>query len=768
MGQPELEFAIQAAIREAHLREHEFVTVEHLLYALLFEPVAREVLEQCGADPVAMQLDLEAYFEKEIPRLVKVKGREPRQTVGFRRVLERAVIQVQASEREEEINGADVLVSIREEKDSHAAWLLDKHGVGRMELLECISHGSFGAHRKRTAQPAGDGREAHPESPQTAVKKYVVNLTGLAREGKLDPLVGRERELRRMQQVLCRRTKNNPVLVGEAGVGKSAIVEGFAQAVADGKVADTLEGSEVLALDLAAMVAGTKYRGQFEERMKSVLDALKKMGQVILFIDEIHMIAGAGAATGNSMDAANLLKPFLQRGDLRCIGATTYEDFRTLEKDRALVRRLQKIDVAPSSVDETVVILEGLQDRFEAHHSVHYEREALSAAAELSDRFLHERWLPDKAIDLLDEAGAENRLNPPGSRKETLGRTDIVSVLAKVANIPDLEAGRSEKDRLATLETDLRKVVFGQDEAIKAVCEAVKLSRAGLTAHDQPVGAFLFVGPSGVGKTELARQLASILGIAFLRFDMSEFMEKHAVSRLIGAPPGYVGFEQGGLLTAAVRKTPSCVLLLDEIEKAHPDLFDILLQVMDHAALTDHNGRTSDFRNVVLAMTSNAGTRDFSSRGIGFREERRQGEVQKEVERLFSPEFRNRLTGVVRFSALSPSVAASIVDKFVGQLEERLKPRGIALAITPSARAWFADRGVDPVYGARPLRRLIHDELHLRLAEEILFGRLSENGGRVTVELTEKGGIALSIATGGESGAGPAPAAGGADPAGKN
>ncbi len=768
MGQPELEFAIQAAIREAHLREHEFVTVEHLLYALLFEPVAREVLEQCGADPVAMQLDLEAYFEKEIPRLGKVKGREPRQTVGFRRVLERAVIQVQASEREEEINGADVLVSIREEQDAHAAWLLDKHGVGRMELLECVSHGSFGTHRKRAAQPAGDGREARAESPQTAVRKYVVNLTGLAREGKLDPLVGRERELRRMQQVLCRRTKNNPVLVGEAGVGKSAIVEGFAQAVAAGKVADILEGSEVLALDLAAMVAGTKYRGQFEERMKSVLDALKKMGQVILFIDEIHMIAGAGAATGNSMDAANLLKPFLQRGDLRCIGATTYEDFRTLEKDRALVRRLQKIDIAPSSVDETVVILEGLQERFEAHHTVHYEREALSAAAELSDRFLHERWLPDKAIDLLDEAGAENRLNPPESRKQTLGRADIVSVLAKVANIPDLEAGRSEKDRLATLENDLRKVVFGQDEAIRAVCEAVKLSRAGLTAHDQPVGSFLFVGPSGVGKTELARQLASILGIAFLRFDMSEFMEKHAVSRLIGAPPGYVGFEQGGLLTAAVRKTPSCVLLLDEIEKAHPDLFDILLQVMDHAALTDHNGRTSDFRNVVLVMTSNAGTRDFSSRGIGFREERHQGKVQKEVERLFSPEFRNRLTGVVRFAALSPSVAASIVDKFVGQLEGRLQPRGIALAITPAARAWFADRGVDPVYGARPLRRLIHDQLHLRLAEEILFGRLSERSGRVTVELTEKGEIDLSISTDGESGAGPAPAGGGSDPAGKN
>jgi ATP-dependent Clp protease ATP-binding subunit ClpA len=744
MGQSELEFAIQAAIREAFTRGHEFVTVEHLLYALLYEPTAREVLLHCGADLKEMQADLEEYFEKDVPRLPKRKSQEPKQTLGFRRVLERAVVQVQSSARTEEINGGDLLVSIRSERESHAAWVLDKQGISRVDLLNYIAHGVSKVDDDDLgdgATPGADDDEAVEAAPKKPLQQFMVNLTELAREGRLDPLIGRQAELGRIMQVLCRRTKNNPVLVGDAGVGKSAIVEGLAQAIAAGDIPEPLEGSELYMLDLGSLLAGTKFRGQFEERMKASLDALKKLKRPILFIDEIHMIVGAGSASGSSMDVSNMLKPVLQAGEIRCLGATTHEDYRRhLERDHALVRRLQKIDIPESSVADTVEVLRGLRERYEGHHGVRFTDPALQAAAELSDRYVNERWLPDKAIDVIDEAGAANRMRKPAERLERIDRPQIERVVAQVANVPDLQAGRSETERLAVLETELRGVVFGQDDAVRAVAEAVKLSRAGLAPPDQPVGAFLFVGPTGVGKTELARQLAAVLGIGFLRYDMSEYMEKHTVSRLIGAPPGYVGYDQGGILTSAIRKTPRSVLLLDEIEKAHPDLFDILLQVMDHAALSDNTGRASDFRNVILIMTSNAGTRDLSRKGIGFGGLPGAGAGMKEVERLFSPEFRNRLTGIVRFGRLDPAIMERIVEKFTRQLSDQLAPKGVTVTLRPEAARWFAGKGYDPVYGARPLKRLIQDRLHRRLADEILFGRLSRGGAvTVTVEGDEPG-----------------------------
>jgi ATP-dependent Clp protease ATP-binding subunit ClpA len=736
MSQQTLRFAIESAIKEAQSRRHEYVTVEHMLYALLFEPVARDVLVNCGADMEELQADLEAFFEEHVPTYTDEGEQDPKQTLGFRRVLENAILHVQSSSKER-IDGSDVLVQIRMEEESHAAYLLDKQGVTRMDMLEYISHGvvntdDAGAEDDEAA--GEDDDEADRKARRKPLKKFTVNLTQMAREGRLDPLIGREAELTRIMQVLCRRTKNNPVLVGDAGVGKTAIVEGLAQRIVSGQVPEILRESEIFSLDLGSLLAGTKFRGQFEERMKAALDELTKKKNPILFIDEIHMIVGAGAASGSSMDVSNMLKPVLQAGQLRCIGATTHEDFRShLERDRALIRRFQKIDIPEPSVDETVEILRGLRRRYEEHHRVTYTDEAIEGAAKLSARYVTERFLPDKAIDVIDEAGAANHLRKEQDRRDVLSGDDVEQVVARIARIPDLNAKKSERDRLASLEAALKSVVFGQDRAIEAVTNAIKLSRAGLGNPDQPVGSFLFTGPTGVGKTEVAKQLASVLGVGFLRYDMSEYMEKHTVSRLIGAPPGYVGFDQGGLLTSAIRKTPHCVLLLDEIEKAHSDLFDILLQVMDHATLTDNNGRQADFRNVILIMTSNAGARDMIRKSVGFNRTTDVSKSMKEVERLFSPEFRNRLTDIVTFDKLAPEVMERIVDKFIRELESQLSAKKVTLSLTPAARRWLAKKGYDEAFGARPLARLVQRTVRQPLAEQLLFGKL-ENGGRVTID----------------------------------
>ena len=737
MSQQTLRFAIESAIREAESRRHEYVTVEHMLYALLFEPVARDVLVNCGADLDELQSDLEQYFEEHVPKYPEGSEEEPKQTLGFRRVLENAILHVQSSSKER-IDGSDVLVQIRQEEDSHAVYLLDKQGVTRMDMLEYISHGVGKGEEEGEEEGADDDDEADRKARRKPLKKFTVNLTQMARDGRLDPLIGREPELTRIMQVLCRRTKNNPVLVGDAGVGKTAIVEGLAQKIVAGEVPEILRESEIFSLDLGSLLAGTKFRGQFEERMKAALDELTKKQNAILFIDEIHMIVGAGAASGSSMDVSNMLKPVLQSGQLRCIGATTHEDFRShLERDRALIRRFQKIDIPESSVEETIEILRGLRGRYEEHHRVKYADEAIEGAAKLSSRYIGERFLPDKAIDVIDEAGAANHLRKAEERKELLSGDDVEQVVSRIARIPDLSAKKGERERLAVLEAELKKVVFGQDPAIDAVTNAIKLSRAGLGHPEQPVGSFLFTGPTGVGKTEVARQLSAVLGVGFLRYDMSEYMEKHTVSRLIGAPPGYVGFDQGGLLTSAIRKTPHCVLLLDEIEKAHADLFDILLQVMDHASLTDNNGRQADFRNVILIMTSNAGARDMAQKSVGFNRSTDVSKSLKEVERLFSPEFRNRLTEIVTFNKLAPDVMGRIVDKFMGQLESQLQPKNVTISLTDAARRWLATKGYDEVFGARPLGRLIQKTVRQPIAEQMLFGEL-EHGGNVIID--ERGG----------------------------
>ena len=732
MSQHGLRFAIEASIREAINRRHEYVTVEHLLYALLFEKVAADILHACGGDTEALQADLEDFFDDNVPKYPEGDDQDPKQTLGFRRVLERAVLHVQSSEKTN-LDGGDVLVAMFGEDESHARYLLERQGINRLDMIDYISHGvaKVDDEDDDSEEQAGEMGDKPSRKP---LERFTTQLTQMAREGTLDPLIGREPELRRIMQVLCRRRKNNPVLVGDAGVGKTAIVEGLAQRIVAGEVPEILADAEIYALDLGALLAGTKFRGQFEERMKAALKALEKKDKPILFIDEMHMIMGAGAASGSSMDVSNLLKPVLQAGTLRCIGATTHEDFRRhLERDRALVRRLQKVDIDEPSVDDTIKILEGLKDRYEEYHKVTFEQDALESAATLSHRYVTERFLPDKAIDVIDEAGAANQMRGQDTRKEALGQSEVEEVVSRIARIPDLNAKKSEKERLHDLRDKLGKVVFGQDHALDAVVNAIKLSRAGLGAPNQPVGSFLFVGPTGVGKTEVARQLASILSIGFLRYDMSEYMEKHAVSRLIGAPPGYVGYDQGGLLTSAIRKTPHTVLLLDEIEKAHMDLFDILLQVMDHATLTDNNGREADFRNVILIMTSNAGARDMSRKEIGFERSMDVTRGMKEVERLFSPEFRNRLTEIVTFGKLPPSVMERIVDKFMDELRVQLSTKHVTIQLTASARTWLAKTGYDEVFGARPLARLIQTKLRQPLAEEMLFGSLEE-GGNVEVD----------------------------------
>ncbi len=745
MSQRDLELALQAAIREAEVRRHEFVTVEHLLLALLHEQVTENIVHQCGGDLTELRRQLRAYLDAEVQPLPEGADVRPTPSLGFRRVLDRAVIHVQSSGKAE-VNGGNVLVAMFREPESHAVWLLEQQGVTRLDVVAYISHGVSKRDEDdddddATRDDDDDNATANAwdedgdDASKKPLKSFMVELTARAREGRIDPLIGRQSEVERLVQILCRRRKNNPILVGEPGVGKTAIVEGLALRIVQGDVPDVLLNTDIFSLDLGSLLAGTKFRGQFEERLKSSLKALQKREKAILFIDEIHMIVGAGATAGGSMDASNLLKPALQSGELRCIGATTHEDYRrNLERDKALIRRFQKIEILEPSVEDTIQILEGLRASYEQHHQITYTPEALRAAAELSHRYINERHLPDKAIDVIDEAGARNRIKPPAERVQVIDHLQIEEVLAKIARMPELRAGASERERLSALERDMKARVFGQDNAIAAVVSAIKLSRAGLGRGDQPVGSFLFAGPTGVGTTEVAKQLAATLGIAFLRFDMSEYMEKHTVSRLIGAPPGYVGYDQGGLLTEAIRKNPHAVLLLDEIEKAHPDLFDILLQVMDRATLTDNNGREADFRNVILIMTSNAGAREMTANVVGFGKGADVAAGGKAIEKMFSPEFRNRLTRVVHFGPLPQEIMEQVVDKFIVELGEQLAAREVTLELTPAARAWLALKGYDPLFGARPLARLIQEAIRQPLADQLLFGDL-ENGGHVVIDV---------------------------------
>ncbi len=736
MSEHALRLAIQASMQEAKVRRHEYVTAEHILYALSFERLARRVLQGCGVDLDQLRKDLEEYFEEHVPTLAAGLDDDPKQTVGFRSVIERALLHVQSSSKAE-IDSSDVLVAMYGEDEGYAQYFLARQGVSRLDMVDYVSHGGDAEEREGAA---GDEEDEEGERGPRAkpLERFTVNLTEQAREGKLDPLIGRETELHRIMQVLCRRVKNNPILVGDPGVGKTAIVEGLAQRIAAGDVPEPLRDADIFSLDIGSLLAGTKFRGQFEERLKGALDELQKKPNPILFIDEIHLIVGAGSASGSSMDLSSMLKPVIQTGRLRTVGATTHEDYtRHLLRDRALIRRFQKIDIGEPTVEDTVRILAGLRERYESFHGVKFTDESLSSAASLAARYINERFLPDKAIDVVDEAGAHNRMRTPEERKSELGSPEIEDVVSRIAQIPDLNATQPEKDRLAALESALKRVVFGQDKAIDAVVNAIKLSRAGLGPPHQPVGSFLFVGPTGVGKTEVARQLARVMGVAFLRYDMSEYQEKHTVSRLIGAPPGYVGYDQGGLLTSAIRKTPHTVLLLDEIEKAHPDLFDILLQVMDHATLTDNNGRQADFRNVTLIMTSNAGAREMTQKAIGFeRSAVDVGKGLKAVEKLFSPEFRNRLTDIVVFDKLSKLVMERIVDKFIDELQTQLTAQKVTISLEPAARAWLADKGYDELFGARPLSRLIQSSIRLPLANEILFGKLA-GGGAVEVGVAD-------------------------------
>jgi ATP-dependent Clp protease ATP-binding subunit ClpA len=744
-----VELILHIAFREAVARRHVYLTLEHLLYAIAHDTEGERILAACGTDLPRLRKELNAFMDATIERLPKGREQEPEQSAAFRRVLQTAVMHVQSAQREDAQVG-DLLAALMQQPKAHAARLLSDQGVTRLDILEFISHGITKTPMPTTSQPgpgdglAGTGEEgsARPADPLSA---YCQNLTARARQGQLDPLIGRTEELQRTIEVLCRRRKNNPVFVGDAGVGKTAMAEGLAQRLLADDVQDTLKDAEVFALDTGALLAGTRFRGDFEERFKAVIAALASRPKAILFIDEIHATVGAGAITGGTLDLATLLKPLLTTGDLRVIGSTTFEEFKHIEKDRALARRLQKIAIDEPSVDETVRILAGLRSRYEAHHRVKYTDAALAAAAQLAARHLRDSRLPDSAIDLIDEAGAVTRLKNP-STEAVVDLADIEPIVARMARIPPHQASSSDRERLRGLEESLERVVFGQSEAVKLVAQAIKRSRAGLGQPDRPAGCFLFTGPTGVGKTELAKQLALLLGNEFLRFDMSEYMEKHAVARLIGAPPGYVGFEQGGQLVDAVRTHPYSVVLLDEIEKAHPDIYNILLQVMDHARLTDNSGRKADFRHVVLILTSNAGSREMSTSSIGFAESgagrqadgswdrAARSKSKAAIDRIFSPEFRNRLDAIVTFRSLTPGAMETIVEKFVLQLEGQLSERHVAIALTPEARAWLATKGYDPVYGARPLARVIQKELRDPLTDEILFGQL-EHGGTVTIGL---------------------------------
>src|SRR5512136_105775 len=718
----ELQQTLQAAVAEARRRRHEYVTLEHLLHAMVKDKVASEVLVACGADLKALERDLEEYLDRTLESLSA--SADPEQTAAFQRVLQRAAWHVQGSGRTE-LNAGDVLVAITRERGSHAVYLLEKQGVRRLDILQYISHGvgKDGPGGDDEGQGEEQGEEGGPRPVKDPFKTFTVNLVERAAQGLIDPLVGRDAEVERTIQVLCRRRKNNPVLVGDPGVGKTAIVEGLALRIHQKKVPEILAKAAIYSLDMGALLAGTKFRGEFEQRLKGVIAGVKKIPNAILFIDEIHTIVGAGATTGSSMDASNLLKPGLASGELRCIGSTTFQDYKqTFDRDHALARRFQKIEVHEPSVEETVRILAGLKTAYEDHHGVVYSRKSVRAAAELAAKHINERRLPDKAIDVLDEAGAADRMKSEDRRRHRVLARDVERVVARMAKIPERTVSADDQVQLAALEPELKKVIYGQDKAIDAIAAAIKLSRSGLGAPEKPIGAFLFSGPTGVGKTELAKQLARIMGVEFMRFDMTEYQEKHTVSRLIGAPPGYVGFDQGGLLTDAIRRTPYAVLLLDEIEKAHPDIYNILLQVMDHATLTDNSGRKADFRHIVLVMTTNAGALELSSRAVGFSagEATSAGSARSAIERTFSPEFRNRLDAWVAFDSLPPEVIGRVVDKMVKELADQLVPKKVTLELTPAGRAWLAEHGFDQAMGARPMARLIQNEIKKPLAELIL------------------------------------------------
>jgi len=742
----ELEVSLHMAFVEARQKQHEFITVEHLLLAMLDNPSAAEVLKACGVDLEELRGVLTDFINEHTPRLAPHSEADTQPTQGFQRVIQRAILHVQSSGKKE-VTGANVLVAIFGEKESHAVYFLNQRGVTRLDVVNYIAHGITKTPQAKPDKPEGgakDDGESGSES-QGALDAYTMNLNHLARNGKIDPLIGREHELERVIQVLCRRRKNNPLLVGEAGVGKTAIAEGLARRINEGEVPELLKEYQVYSLDMGALLAGTKYRGDFEQRLKAVLKQLAENPRSILFIDEIHTIIGAGAASGGTLDASNLLKPALSTGALKCIGATTYTEYRQIfEKDHALSRRFQKVDVPEPSVAETVEILKGLKSRFEAHHGVKYAPAALTSAAELAARFINDRHLPDKAIDVIDEAGAAQKILPKSKQKKVIGKTEVEEIVAKIARIPAKNVSSDDRNALKTLDRDLRNVVFGQDKAIDALVSAIRMARSGLGNPVKPIGNFLFSGPTGVGKTEVAKQLAYCLGVELIRFDMSEYMERHAVSRLIGAPPGYVGFDQGGQLTEAVTKHPYSVLLLDEIEKAHPDIFNVLLQVMDHGTLTDNNGRKADFRNVTIIMTTNAGAADLVKSTIGFATEKGAGDEMGEIKRLFTPEFRNRLDAIVSFASLDEQVILRVVDKFLLELENQLHERKVDASFTPKLKAFLAKRGFDPQMGARPMARLIQDTIRKALAEELLFGRLV-SGGKVTIDLDDADKVTLAF-----------------------
>ena len=739
----ELEVSLHMAFVEARQKRHEFITVEHLLLALLDNPTAAEVLRACGANLDELRKQLSQHIAEQTPRIGTEREVDTQPTLGFQRVIQRAILHVQSSGKKE-VTGANVLVAIFGEKDSHAVYFLQQQGITRLDVVNYISHGITKTpqpHSGKTEQEAE--QEGQAETANSPLDNYTQNLNAQALAGKIDPLIGRDKELERVIQTLCRRRKNNPLLVGEAGVGKTAIAEGLARRIVENNIPELLEKSTVYSLDMGALLAGTKYRGDFEQRLKAVLKQLVDNPNAILFIDEIHTVIGAGAASGGTLDASNLLKPMLSNGQLKCIGATTYTEYRgVFEKDHALSRRFQKIDVNEPSVEETVEILKGLKSRFEAHHGVKYTSNALSTAAELSARHINDRHLPDKAIDVIDEAGAAQRIQPKSKQKKIIGKAEIEDIIAKIARIPPRSVSVDDRSALAKLDRDLKAVVFGQDKAIDALANAIKMARSGLGNPQKPIGSFLFSGPTGVGKTEVARQLAYALGIELIRFDMSEYMERHAVSRLIGAPPGYVGFEQGGLLTEQITKKPYSVLLLDEIEKAHPDVFNILLQVMDHGTLTDNNGRKADFRNVMIVMTTNAGAEMLSRNSMGFTASKESGDEMESIKRMFTPEFRNRLDATISFRALDHDIIMRVVDKFLMQLEEQLHEKKVEANFTPKLKEHLGKKGFDPLMGARPMARLIQDTIRSALADELLFGRLA-NGGKVTIDVDEADKVVL-------------------------
>lgn len=734
----ELQATLNVAISEAQRRRHEYVCIEHLLFALLQDKDAGSAIVQCGGDIARLKKALEGFFETHLERLPAGLEREPQQTLGFHRVLQRAVLHAQSAEKKE-IHGGNLLAAIFREPDSYAVYLLEEQGITRLDVVNYISHGiskiSTGEDWPVSREEAHE--EEGPKAIPNPLEAFTVNLVQKARDGNIDPLIGRGDEVQRTIHVLCRRRKNNPIYVGDPGVGKTAIAEGLALRIHQGQVPDAIKDAVIYALDMGALLAGTKFRGDFEARLKGVLNSLKKQPNSILFIDEIHTVVGAGATSGGSMDASNILKPALASGELKCIGSTTYHDYKSyFERDRALARRFQKIEISEPSVEESYQILQGLKPHYEKHHGVHYTASALRAAVELSAKHINDRRLPDKAIDVIDEVGAAAKILPPEKRKKSIGIKEIENIVAKIAKIPPRSVSASDKEQLQNLEGDLKLTVFGQDAAIETLASTIRLSRSGLGQPEKPIGCFLFSGPTGVGKTEVAKQLARILGVEFIRFDMSEYMEKHTVSRLIGAPPGYVGFDQGGLLTDAVNRNPYAVLLLDEIEKAHPDLFNILLQVMDHAALTDNNGKKADFRNIILIMTTNAGAREMSGTPLGFGQRTNVGKGKEAIEKMFSPEFRNRLDAMIVFNSLSPEIIERVVDKFVMELDLQLNEKRVFLNLSPKARKWLAQRGYDPVFGARPMARLIQTEIKRVLADEILFGKL-QNGGKVEIDESE-------------------------------